>query len=92
MTEADGSLGMEESIAATERQRVLVKDCLRYLERYEWLVAQGGGEEGEVDFVLAAEELRGAARALGKVLGLEGGDVEAFRDAGGTDVCSNMIK
>lgn len=73
MTEADGGLGMEESVAATERQRVLVQECLSFLEGYEEIVGTGGEE---VDFVLAAEELRGAATALGKILGVEGGDVE----------------
>ncbi|KAL7274311.1 mitochondrial splicing system protein [Rhizina undulata] len=80
--EAD-SVGMgnwNESIGVTERQRLLVEDCIRCLDRFLDLADVGnrGEMEEEVDVVIAAEELRSAAECLAKVTGRgEGsGDVE----------------
>lgn len=78
----------QESLGATERQRVLVSECLSHLETF--LMAVGphstdnslparevGGDVEEVDIVVAAESLRSAAEALARITGRsESGDVE----------------
>ena len=80
-------LEAEDSLAATTRQRLLVESCLRYLDRYLEMVQVGSNvfatedlddNEGGVDVVLAAEELRSAAGCLSKITGKGegGGDVE----------------
>jgi len=65
---------MCESIGATERQRVLVEACISFLDDFLGMVE--GGED--VDVVVAAEELRGAAECLGRITGRGemAGDVE----------------
>ncbi|KAF8477309.1 GTP-binding protein TrmE N-terminus-domain-containing protein [Kalaharituber pfeilii] len=76
---------VENSLAATSRQRILIEECLSYLDRYLAVVATGGGigpvleqdglfdgedmEAGDVDVVIAAEELRGAADCLARITG-----------------------
>ena len=78
----------EESLGASERQRLLLQQCLGHLN--EFLRAarsspssdgnENGGEEDhgeEVDVVLSAEYLRAAADCLARITGKgEGGDVE----------------
>lgn len=79
----------QESLGATERQRVLLSECLTYLEAFLTAVtptptdSQSFNESGfedetdEVDIVLAAESLRSAAEALARITGRgDGGDVE----------------
>lgn len=74
----------ELSLGATQRQRVLLQQCLQYLEAFlvEAGVAEGNhhqlkAEERETDIVLAAESLRSAADCLAKITGKgEAGDVE----------------
>ncbi|TGZ85423.1 P-loop containing nucleoside triphosphate hydrolase protein, partial [Ascodesmis nigricans] len=67
-------LEAEESVAATQRQRGLLLQCKNALEEF---VDMCDGNEEEADVVLAAELLRDAAAALGKVVGRgEQGDVE----------------
>ncbi|KAI5809121.1 GTP-binding protein TrmE N-terminus-domain-containing protein [Peziza echinospora] len=88
------SSSSSSSLAATPRQRHLLQTCAEHLGRYLDLVDVGRGErdlgdgdgdvsgdvsgEGEIDVVIAAEELRGAAECLGRITGRgEGaGDVE----------------
>lgn len=73
-----------ESLGATERQRLLLLQCLGYLESFLDEVQNnnldvGGvtGPENDVDVVLAAESLRSAAECLAKIIGRgESGDVE----------------
>lgn len=73
---------LEDTLATTTRQKVLLDECNTYLDSFLQMVApmvEGGeGEgEGEVDVVLAAECLRMAADCVGKVTGRgESGDVE----------------
>ena len=73
-----------ESLGATERQRLLLQQCLQYLETF---VAEVQGndqsadgatrQEDDIDVVLAAESLRSAADCLAKITGRgESGDVE----------------
>ncbi|KAH9878796.1 hypothetical protein IAQ61_002070 [Plenodomus lingam] len=67
----------QESLGATERQRVLLSECLIYLDTFLTTVSADGSEEEEVDVVVAAESLRSAAEALGRITGRgESGDVE----------------
>lgn len=72
----------QESLGATERQRVLLSECLTHLETFLSTVASGhtsvnDGEADEVDIVVAAECLRSAADALARITGRgEIGDVE----------------
>ncbi len=76
--------GWAEALGATERQRVLLQQCLDHLQSFLILVtpsqkgvgeSQGQGED--IDVVLAAENLRSAASCLSKVTGKgEAGDVE----------------
>ncbi|KAI5820133.1 GTP-binding protein TrmE N-terminus-domain-containing protein [Pyronema omphalodes] len=80
------SLELYESIGATERQRLLVEECLEHLEQFlEMAKVDTNGEitedledADEVDVVVMAEELRAAADCLGRITGRgEGsGDVE----------------
>lgn len=65
-----------ESIGATERQRLLVEECVESLDSF--LAHTSAELEEETDVVVAAEELRMAAEALAKITGRgEGaGDVE----------------
>ena len=67
-----------ESLGATERQRVLLHQCLQYLENFLLETRFSSAENAEdVDIVLAAESLRSAAECLSKILGKgEAGDVE----------------
>ena len=73
-----------ESLGATERQRLLLLQCLGHLESFLDEVQNndlnvGGvtGPENDVDVVLAAESLRSAAECLAKIIGRgESGDVE----------------
>jgi tRNA modification GTPase len=75
----------QESLGATERQRLLLSDCLRHLSTFLATVSTaspdavsvGVHEADEVDIVVAAECLRSAADALARITGRgEGGDVE----------------
>ena len=76
--------GWTESLGATERQRLLLQQCLQYLETFVGEVRgtdqiEGGaaGQGDDVDVVLAAESLRSAADCLAKITGKgESGDVE----------------
>lgn len=73
-----------ESLGATERQRVLLLQCLDHLEIFlvevepsEKDAGKFQGQEEEIDIVLAAESLRSAAGCLSKITGKgEAGDVE----------------
>ena len=73
-----------ESLGATERQRLLLKQCLQYLETFIAEVQDtdqfegGAARQGDdIDVVLAAESLRSAADCLAKINGRgESGDVE----------------
>ena len=77
-----------ESLGATERQRLLLQDCLEYLENFlaevqlEEKISNSAKDqseiiEGDIDIVLAAESLRSAADCLSKITGKgEAGDVE----------------
>ena len=76
-----------ESFGATERQRVLLEQCLHHLEDFLAEVHQPTiegqhvtlREDDEIDIVLAAEHLRSAASCLAKITGKGemSGDVEA---------------
>lgn len=73
-----------ESLGATERQRLLLLQCLQHLDSFLKEVQDSGENEllatsqsDDVDVVLAAESLRCAADCLAKVVGRgESGDVE----------------
>ena len=65
-----------EALGATERQRVLLQQCLGHLNMFLFQVSSKYNEE-EVDIVLAAESLRMAADCLARTTGRgEAGDVE----------------
>ncbi|KAF3000947.1 mitochondrial splicing system protein [Curvularia kusanoi] len=78
----------QESLGATERQRVLLSECLAHLEAFISAVTPELTEEhsaygiepdaaDDIDIVLAAESLRSAAEALARITGRgDGGDVE----------------
>jgi tRNA modification GTPase len=75
----------QESLGATERQRVLLSECLGHLETFLTAVtphalaseASPADPDDEVDVVVAAESLRSAAGALARITGRgDGGDVE----------------
>ena len=71
----------EESLGATERQRLLLVDCLGHLDAFlpstESLTELSSEINEECDVVLAAEQLRAAAGCLAKITGKgEAGDVE----------------
>jgi tRNA modification GTPase len=89
-SEPDPSI-WQESLGATERQRVLLSECLTHLESFLTAVQGHDGidkgkgmsvlddpdEIDEVDIVVAAECLRLAAESLARITGRgEGGDVE----------------
>ncbi|KAJ4369584.1 mitochondrial splicing system protein [Neocucurbitaria cava] len=78
----------QESLGATERQRVLLSECLGHLKTFllaveprpthssQDLSTFGEASDG-VDIVVAAESLRSAAEALARITGKgESGDVE----------------
>ena len=85
-TQTDGSsttLPWEESLGATERQRILLVQCLAHLDCFLLTVAvtpadQAAPYDAEaIDIVLAAESLRMAADCLARITGRgEAGDVE----------------
>ncbi|KAL1628835.1 mitochondrial splicing system protein [Diplodia seriata] len=68
----------QESLGATERQRLLLEECSAHLTEFLREVEEGEAEmDGELDIVLAAESLRAAATCLAKITGKgEAGDVE----------------
>ncbi|KAK3111559.1 mitochondrial splicing system protein [Teratosphaeriaceae sp. CCFEE 6253] len=73
----------QDSLGASERHRLLLEDCVAYLDAFltkvEIPVAVDGEAEAEAeaDIVVAAEHLRGAADCLAKITGQgEAGDVE----------------
>ncbi|RYO52152.1 hypothetical protein AA0116_g11660 [Alternaria tenuissima] len=78
----------QESLGATERQRLLLSECLSHLSAFITTVADPSadstrsgedksGEADEVDIVVAAECLRSAADALARITGRgDSGDVE----------------
>jgi tRNA modification GTPase len=75
----------QESLGATERQRVLLSECLGHLEAFLTTVTPRASvpeptivdQDDEVDIVVAAESLRSAAEALARITGRgKGGDVE----------------
>ena len=78
----------QESLGATERQRILLSECLTHLEAFLVAVTPTHTEEhsaygvepdaaDDIDIVLAAESLRSAADALARITGRgDGGDVE----------------
>jgi tRNA modification GTPase len=78
----------QESLGATERQRLLLSECLSHLSTFLSTVDKRSadtsptGEEAaheadEVDIVVAAECLRSAADALARITGRgDSGDVE----------------
>lgn len=72
-----------ESLGASERQRILLQQCLEHLETFLTDVRschdspEAAVDEEDVDVVLAAESLRAAANCLAKITGRgEAGDVE----------------
>ncbi|KAI4946445.1 hypothetical protein J4E91_007133 [Alternaria rosae] len=78
----------QESLGATERQRLLLSECLSHLSAFITTVTEPSadttrtgeelsGEADEVDIVVAAECLRSAADALARITGRgDSGDVE----------------
>ncbi|CAI6333998.1 unnamed protein product [Periconia digitata] len=83
--EPDPSL-WQESLGATERQRLLISECLAQLDTFLLAVQSPSEDNGssvdsdqadEVDIVVAAESLRQAAECLARITGLgQSGDVE----------------
>lgn len=73
---SSSSPSWHESIGATERQRLLVEECISSLGSF--LALTNTDTEEDFDVVVAAEELRFAAESLAKITGRgEGaGDVE----------------
>ncbi|EAT90826.2 hypothetical protein SNOG_01177 [Parastagonospora nodorum SN15] len=84
--ESDPDPGLwQESLGATERQRLLLSECLGHLETFlttvdpHLLASEPSPTDpnDEIDIVVAAESLRSAAEALARITGRgEGGDVE----------------
>jgi len=76
---ADPSM-WQESLGGTARHRVLLEECLKFLDAFLLEVERNGRGDGlgdETDIVVAAEHLRGAADCLAKITGRGGtGDVE----------------
>jgi len=75
----------QESLGATERQRLLLAECLHHLDTFLATVSSEPAadipdtthDQDEVDIVVAAESLRSAAEALARITGRgESGDVE----------------
>ncbi|GAC96881.1 hypothetical protein PHSY_004465 [Pseudozyma hubeiensis SY62] len=56
----------ETPLITQSRHRTLLRECLHHIDNFQSLA-----EERDVDLVLAAEELRYAARAVGKITGRE---------------------
>ena len=76
--QGDKAAWAAESLGATERQRVLLQQCLWHLNRFLVQVRPPESQnKEEVDIVLAAESLRAAADCLARITGRgEAGDVE----------------
>ena len=80
----DNNSAWAESLGATERQRLLLQQCLEHLKTFIFQIQTTDEEQGaatrqenRIDVVLAAESLRSAADCLAKVTGKgESGDVE----------------
>lgn len=78
------SSSFNESLATTERQRLLLEQCNEQLEQYLSDVGHASSDDAraedsneDIDIVLAAERLRAAADSLARITGRgEGGDVE----------------
>lgn len=73
----------QESLGASERQRVLLSACSAHLSEFLRDVdvgGDGGGDGDDLDIVVAAETLREAAACLGRITGrgevVGAGDVE----------------
>ncbi|KAL6702884.1 mitochondrial splicing system protein [Coniothyrium glycines] len=72
----------QESLGATERQRILLSECLDHLESFLTSVtpadiSTASEDTEDIDIVVAAETLRSAAEALARITGRgESGDVE----------------
>jgi len=83
----------QESLGATERQRVLLDECIEHLNAFLACVhgsdgtaqrqepsgadTDGATGEADVDVVVAAESLRGAAECVARIMGRgDAGDVE----------------
>ena len=69
----------EQSLGASERQRLLLVQCRQYLDEFLNAVMSTGIREQQldIDIVLAAESLRAAGDSLAKITGKrEAGDVE----------------
>ncbi|MCJ1439796.1 MAG: mitochondrial splicing system protein [Stictis urceolatum] len=71
----------DDSLGASERQRLLLAQSVEHLDQFLACVNQSGngsaGQDSDIDIVVAAECLRAAAQALGKITGRgDGGDVE----------------
>jgi tRNA modification GTPase len=75
----------QESLGATERQRILLSECLGHLDTFLTAVTPHAlvsehipmAPDDEVDIVVAAEALRSAAEALARITGRsDSGDVE----------------
>lgn len=72
-TSGVGSANWESSLGATERQRLLLEQCYNDLQMFIHQVDQDTNDQeletGEMDIVLAAENLRSAANCLARVTG-----------------------
>ncbi|KAK5730395.1 mitochondrial splicing system protein [Elasticomyces elasticus] len=79
----------QDSLGATERHRLLLEECVSYLDAFlaevhvsrpelaEDPKTSASEDDGEADIVVAAEHLRGAADCLARITGRgEAGDVE----------------
>lgn len=68
----------QESLGATERQRVLLTECSAHLDIFLSTVTTTSTESGDdIDIVVAAEALRAAADTLSRITGRgDSGDVE----------------
>lgn len=78
--EADASI-WQESLGATERQRLLLEECSSHLDSFLQVGRHDSNDAlddaQDVDFVHAAEHLRAAAGCLARITGKgEAGDVE----------------
>lgn len=71
------TLGDEDLYGVTERQRQLLEECDQHLKRYLEETTSADMHVLDFDMVVAAEELRAAGSALGRLTGRGGGsDVE----------------
>ena len=82
-SDSQGPAAWEESLGASERQRLLLQQCLHHLNAFVLQVKPSEERSGpnsanaDIDVVLAAESLRAAADCLAKITGKgETGDVE----------------